>query len=72
MTTDLLAMRIKEKERGLYGDKNVYQRVADSDNPLLLNDLSILHGINFIPVHKEGLDAMVNELRIIKVVVSFE
>lgn len=64
MTTDLLAMRIKEKERGLYGEKKVYQRVADSDNPLLLNDLSILHGINFIPVHKEGLDAMVNELRI--------
>jgi hypothetical protein len=41
----------------------VYRRVADNNNPLLLNDLGQLHGLHFVPTGKDNLDAMVNELR---------
>lgn len=42
---------------------NVYRRIADNNNPLLLQDLGQLHGMHFVPTGKDNLDAMVNELR---------
>lgn len=64
MTTLGLRDLIREKEAKLWGDKNVYKRIADSDNPLLVQDLGSLHGLYFIPTNKEQLHAMVNELRV--------
>lgn len=71
MTTEKLAAAIKAKENQLWGGRAVYRRVADNNNPLMLQDLGSLHGIHFRPTQKEGktekttiLEAMVNQLRI--------
>jgi hypothetical protein len=64
MTTKLLAEALRAKEHNLWGDKKVYRRVADNNNPLLLQDLASLHGISFAATTKDNLDAMVNELRL--------
>jgi hypothetical protein len=75
MTTQLLADAIKEKEKDLWPDlgqrngmknqeRQVYRRIADNNNPLLLQDLGSLHQLHFWPTTKDNLDAMVNELRL--------
>lgn len=71
MTTERLAAAIKAKENELWGGRAVYRRVADNNNPLMLQDLGSLHGIHFRPTQKVGkterttiLEAMVNQLRI--------
>lgn len=64
MTTKLLAEALRAKEHDLWLDKKVFRRVADNNNPLLLQDLASLHGISFAPTTKDNLDAMVNELRL--------
>lgn len=65
MTTDKLASVVKAKERDLWGDAKVYRRIADSDNPLLLNDLGSLHDVHFRATDKDELPAMVNEVRLL-------
>ena len=72
MTTDKLAAALKEKEHVVWGEgsdawdrKKVYLRVADNNNPLLLNDLGALHQIPFKPTDKDELEAMVNEARLL-------
>lgn len=42
----------------------IYRGIADNNNLLLLNDLSIDYGKHFSPTNKESLAAMVNELRL--------
>lgn len=65
MTTVKLAETVKGKEAHLWGDKKPYRRIADCNNPLLLQDLGSLNGLHFVPTQKEqGLAAMVNETRI--------
>ena len=64
MTTNKLVEMIKEKEKSNFGEKEIYKRVSDTDNPLLLQDLGTLHNLGFLPVVKDSLEAMVNELRI--------
>lgn len=64
MTTPILAAEIKAKEQELWGDTRPYVRVSDNNNLLLLQDLGILHGLEFAPTSKDSLEAMVNELRI--------
>lgn len=64
MTTDKLSSAIKEKERELWGTIAPRLRVADNNNPLLLNDLDAMHRLPFIPVTKDELVAMVNEFRL--------
>lgn len=74
MTTPLLGDAIKAKRVALWPkvqadgtliSRDVYRAVSDNDNPLLLNDLATLHGINFQPVVKDSLNAMVNAMRIL-------
>lgn len=64
MTTDEIAQKLKDKERSRFGEYPVYRRVSDSDNLLLIQDLSRLHGINFKTTSKESLHAMVNKVRL--------
>jgi hypothetical protein len=64
MTTDELALSIKEKEAQLWPNLSVHARIADSNNPQMLIDLSANSGLAFFPTNKETLDAMVNEVRL--------
>ena len=63
LTTELIRDVIKERETKLWGTLKPLKRVADNNNPILLNDLSKLHGITFIPTTKDELHAMVNQTR---------
>lgn len=65
MTTDLVAKLNKAKEKELWGDAQPYVRVADNDNPLMLQDMAALHGIHFRATDKDRLEAMVNNVRIL-------
>lgn len=42
----------------------VLLRVSDNNNPLLLQDLSLLHGLHFVPTDKGRLNEMVNTVKI--------
>lgn len=61
--TDILAACIKQKEREL-GYAKVYRRIGDNNNLIILQDLSGIHGLPFVPTSKDDLFAMVNELRL--------
>lgn len=63
-TTQILQALIKEKEETLWKDMPVRERIADNNNPLLLQDLSNTYGINFNPVEKGRLEEMVNAVKI--------
>lgn len=63
ITTEDIVAEIKGKERSLWGTLRVNQRIADSNNPLLINDLSYLHGLPVVATNKDTLEAMVNEMR---------
>ena len=64
MTTDKLAVAIADKEKESFGGAEVYRRVADNNNLLLLQDLTTLHGLTFSPTTKGSLEAMINRLRL--------
>lgn len=65
MTTKRIKDLIDAKEAELWqGLPPPYRRIADNNNPLLLQDLSLLHQLHFSPTGKDNLDAMVNELRL--------
>ncbi len=64
MTTDKLAAVLKDKEKELWKGAKVFRRVADNNNPLLLNDLHLLHQLHFNPTSKDNLHAMINDLRV--------
>ena len=64
MTTDKLAVAIANKEKESFGGAEVYRRVADNNNLLLLQDLTTLHGLTFSPTTKGSLEAMINRLRL--------
>lgn len=69
MTTDKLAAAIKAKEQILWQGKdgkamNVQCRIGDNNNLLLLQDLSLMHGLPIAPTGKDTLEAMVNHLRL--------
>lgn len=61
--TDILAACIKSKEREIGFDK-VYRRIGDNNNLIILQDLSGIHGLSFLPTTKDELFAMVNEVRL--------
>jgi hypothetical protein len=68
MTTLKLANEILEKEKELFTDADgnlnkPYMRIMDNDLKLI-NDLSVLHNINFIPTKKDNKEAQINNLRI--------
>ncbi len=64
-TTANLAASIKKTEEELWGLKKPFLRVADNNNLILLNDLSIDYGINFIPTAKDNKHAWINQIRIL-------
>lgn len=61
--TDFLADQIKQKEKDLKYDK-VYRRIGDNNNLIILQDLSGIHKLPFMPTTKDDLFAMVNEVRL--------
>lgn len=65
-TTEDLAKSIREKEETQWGkDAKVYRRVADSNNLILLSDLTTLHRLPILPTTKNSLNAMVNQARMV-------
>lgn len=69
MTTEIVANKIREKEKSLWGNpgqddyKEPYIRVADNSNLILINDLNILHNIRILPTQKDNKEAAVNLVR---------
>ena len=63
-TTDLIARTIVAKEEELFRDMTEPRRIADNNNVILLQDMSLMHGVHFAPTSKDTLLAMVNELRV--------
>lgn len=70
--TDILAACIKSKEKEI-GFEKVYRRIGDNNNLIVLQDLSGIHGLSFIPTDKGALQTsnnddknmgMVNEVRL--------
>lgn len=64
MTSQELVNDMKTKEAANFGNLQIYRRIADSDNPLLLNDMCSLHKMAIIPTDKTTLETMVNEMRV--------
>lgn len=64
MTTRVLAGKIQEKETALWGEQSPHMRIADNNNPLLLQDLGGEYGLNFTSVEKDRLEEMVNAVKI--------
>ncbi len=79
MTTDKLARGIKAKEEALWknpytGDqKTPYIRISDN-NLLLIQDLSRIHNLHFLPTEKKNADSALNQLRMLvsskKIIIS--
>lgn len=63
MTTKILSDDIKAKEATLWNEAPIYRRISDNNNPLLIQDLSILHNLHFSMTDKGTLEEMVNTVR---------
>lgn len=64
LTTQILRDAIDAKEKTLWPDRKPYRRIADNNNPQLIQDLALMHRMSFIATDKEQLEAMLNELRL--------
>lgn len=65
MTTPALVEMIRKREADIWPGEHPYRRIADNDNPLLIQDLGILHKMHFTATSKDNLHAMINEVRIL-------
>jgi hypothetical protein len=65
MTTPKLVEAIRLKEISTFGDIKPLRRISDNNNLMLIQDMTTLHGLSFIPTTKEALEAMINEVRIL-------
>lgn len=71
MLTDNLAIEVKMKESAnfinRYTGENIkpHLRVADNNNPILLQDLAVKHGLSFMATAKDDKDAALNNLRML-------
>jgi hypothetical protein len=63
-TTHLIASTIRAKEHELFNNMHEPRRIADNNNVILLQDLSLMHDVHFAPTSKDTLIAMVNEVRV--------
>lgn len=61
--TDWIAMGIRAAEERR-GYREVYRRVADNNNKILIQDLAGIHKLPFTPARKDDLIAMVNQARL--------
>ena len=70
VVTDTLSAEIKRKEEALWstiggGIKPIFMRIADNNNPILLNDLAVKHNLLFIAALKDDAEAALNNLRLL-------
>lgn len=71
MLTDNLAVEMKMKESANFIDvftgavKSPHLRVSDNNNPILLQDLAVKHGISFMPTAKDNFEAALNNMRML-------
>jgi len=68
ITSESIAAAIRDKESlhfidNFTGKSRVYMRVSDND-PILLNDMTNMHKLNFIPARKDNREGAINDLRI--------
>ena len=67
VTTDNLATIIKDLERRNFSDKHGLitepYRVADNNNPILLQDIFTRHQLSFTATRKDNKDAQINEVK---------
>lgn len=63
MTTEIVSELVINKEKGLWGARKPYKRIADNNNPLMLQDLNLVYGIHFNGTNKDNLDTMINKVR---------
>lgn len=68
VTSSHIATEIQNREHKLWTNEHgnfngVFMRISDNE-PILLNDLSQLHGMVFIPTQKDDKAAAINSLRI--------
>lgn len=64
MTTERLKAKIQATELAVFGEQyKPYLRISDNNNPLLIQDLSHLHGLHFLPTDKGTLEEMINALK---------
>lgn len=64
MTTPILHKAISDIEQELWQGQEPYKRVADNNNPMLLQDLGSIHNMFFHSTTKDTLHAMINALRV--------
>jgi hypothetical protein len=62
--SEQIAKQVKKKMEGLWGEKQPYLMFADNNNVILLNDLQIYHGLNFLPTKKDNKEAQINQVRL--------
>lgn len=62
--TDNIASGVQREETRLWQGQKPYQRIADNNNLILLQDLGLQHQIHFAPTSKDELHAMVNQVRL--------
>jgi len=64
LTTSKLATLIGDKEESLWGFKKPYMRVADNNNLILLNELTVDYGLSIRPTQKDNKEAALNNVRL--------
>lgn len=64
LTTQVIKDTIAAREKALWPERKLYRRISDNNNPLLIQDLSSMHGMSFITTDKDTLEVMLNELRL--------
>lgn len=65
LTTDKLKESIITIEESLWAKQKPYRRISDNNNLMLLQDLTTLHNLPFMPTNKDTLEAMINEVRLL-------
>lgn len=63
VTSASIAGITKTRELELWG-KPADMRISDNNNPILLNDISLVHNIQFHGTSKDELDAMISQTRL--------
>lgn len=62
--TETIAKNVNNKCQTLWDEKPPYLMFADNNNIILLNDLRLYHGLNFIPTRKDNKEAQINQVRL--------
>lgn len=62
--TSKLQQVVFDKEKELWGDQKPYRRIADNNEPRVINDLGVDYNLWFNETDKESLKAMVNKVAV--------